>query len=107
MIIPNILALDVDGVLTIDGSEANAWAIRTSNQEHGTTITIRQVKYVNHRVEQDHRSVKQLTRPMWSFKSLDAAQSTRVGIELMHVLRKGQMEDGVAQDLTRPNTSTP
>jgi hypothetical protein len=96
----NILALDIDGILTIDGSEANAAAIRTSNQEHGTTITIRQVKYVNHLVEQDHRSVKRVTRPMWGFKSFDAAQSTLVGIELMHMLRKAPLEDGVAQDLT-------
>jgi len=87
-------------LITIDGSEANAAAIRTSNQEHGTTITIRQVKYVNHLEEQDHRSVKRVTRPMWGFKSFDAAQSTRVGIELMHMLRKGQLEDGVAQALT-------
>jgi DDE domain len=86
--------------ITIDGSEANAAAIRTSNQEHGTTITIRQVKYVNHLVEQDHRSVKRVTRPMWGFKSFDAAQSTLIGIELMHMLRKGQLEDEVAQDLT-------
>jgi hypothetical protein len=37
---------------------------------------------------------------MLGFKSLDAAQSTRVGIELMHMLRKGQLEYGVAQDRT-------
>jgi putative transposase len=86
--------------ITIDGSEANAAAIRTYNQEHGTTITIRQVKYVNNLVEQDHRSVKRVTRPMLGFKSFDAAQSTLVGIELMHMLRKGQLADGVAQDLT-------
>jgi putative transposase len=86
--------------ITIDGSEANAAAIRTYNREHGTTITTRQVKYLNNLVEQDHRSVKRVTRPMLGFKSFDAAQSTLVGIELMHMLRKGQLEDGVAQDLT-------
>ena len=86
--------------ITIDGSEAHAAAIRTYNQEHGTTITMRQVKYVNNVVEQDHRSVKRVTRPMLGFKSCDAAQSTLIGIELMHMLRKGQLEDGVAQDLT-------
>jgi hypothetical protein len=78
-------------LITIDGSEANAAAIRTSNQEHGTTITIRQVKYVNHLVEQDHRSVKRVTRPMLGFKSFDAAQATLVGIELMHMPKKGQL----------------
>ena len=68
MIIPNILALDVDGVLC-DGMQEYCEAIRTSNQEHGTMITIRQVTYVNYLVEQDHRSVKRVTRPMWGFKS--------------------------------------
>ena len=86
--------------ITIDGSEAHAAAIRTYNQEHGTTMTMRQVKYLNNVVEQDHRSVKRVTRPMLGFKSFDAAQSTLIGIELMHMLRKGQLEDEVAQDLT-------
>jgi transposase-like protein len=44
---------------------------------------------------------------MLGFKSFDAAQSTLIGIELMHMLRKGQLENGVAQDLTRPNNFTP
>lgn len=32
--------------ITIDGSEANAAAIRSYNKDHGTTIIIRQVKYL-------------------------------------------------------------
>jgi putative transposase len=83
--------------ITIDGSEANAAAIRGYNEEHGTAILIRQVKYLNNRVEQDHRAVKRVTRPMLGFKAFDAAQHTLVGIELMHMLKKGQMvvEEGV------------
>jgi len=77
--------------ITIDGSEANAAAIRTYNQEHGTTIVIRQVKYLNNIVEQDHRAVKRVTRPMLGFKSFDAAQGTLAGIELMHMLKKQQL----------------
>jgi putative transposase len=80
--------------ITIDGSEAHAATIRTYNQEHGTTITMRQMKNLN------HGSVTRVTRPMLGCKSFDAAQSTFIGIELMHMLRKGQLEDGVAQDLT-------
>src|SRR5256712_1311141 len=68
--------------ITIDGSEANALAIRSYNEAHGTTITIRQVKYLNNVVEQDHRSVKRVTRPMLGFKAFDAAQHTLAGIEL-------------------------
>jgi putative transposase len=83
--------------ITIDGSEANAAAIRSYNEEHGTAIIIRQVKYLNNLVEQDHRGVKRVTRPMLGFKSFAAAQGTLVGIELMHMLKKSQMvvEDAV------------
>src|SRR5919106_6931438 len=77
--------------VTIDGSEANAAAIRSYNQEHGTTIVIRQVKYLNNIVEQDHRGVKRVTRPMLGFKSFAAAQDTLVGIELMHMIKKRQL----------------
>ncbi len=38
--------------------------------------------------------MKRVTRPMLGFKSFDAAQSTLAGIELMHMLRKGQLEGG-------------
>jgi transposase-like protein len=86
--------------ITIDGSEANAAAIRSYNKDHGTTIIIRQVKYLNNVVEQDHRGVKRITRSMQGFKAFDAAQCTLIGIELMHMLRKGQMEDGVDQGCT-------
>ena len=74
--------------ITIDGSEANEAAIKSYNEEHGTAIDIRQIKYLNNIVEQDHRGVKRITRPMLGFKSFDAAQATLVGIELMHMLRE-------------------
>ena len=87
--------------ITIDGSEANAAAIRSYNEAHGTAIGIRQVKYLNHLVEQDHRGVKRVTRPMLGFKSCAAAQAALVGIELMPMLKKGQLviEEG-AEGLT-------
>ncbi len=78
--------------ITIDGSEANAAAIKSYNEDHGAAIRIRQVKYLNNIVEQDHRGVKRVTRPMLGFKSFDAAQSTLAGIELMRMLKKGQLE---------------
>jgi transposase-like protein len=86
--------------ITIDGSDANEAAIKRYNQEHGTNITIRQVKYLNNIVEQDHRGVKRVTRPMLGFKAFSAAQDTLVGIELMHMIRKKQLvveagEDGL------------
>jgi putative transposase len=91
--------------ITIDGSEANEAAIKSYNEEHGTAIAIRQVKYLNNVVEQDHRGVKRVTRPMLGFKSFAAAQDTLVGIELMHMIKKRQLlieegdEDRTAAEL--------
>ena len=91
--------------ITIDGSAANEAAIKRYNEEHGTTIEIRQIKYLNNMVEQDHRGVKRITRPLLGFKSFDAAQSTLVGIELMHMRRKQQLEDRSSRASPRPNSS--
>jgi len=77
--------------ITLDGSEANAAAIKRDNEAHGTSIEIRQIKYLNNIVEQDHRGVKWVTRPMLGFKAFGATQGTLVGIELMHMIRKKQM----------------
>ena len=85
---------------TIDGSEANDAAIKSSNQEPGTSIDIRQINYRNHLIEPDHRGVKRVTRPMLGFNSFEAAQSTLGGIELMPMLRKGQLADGGDKGLT-------
>jgi putative transposase len=76
--------------ITIDGSEANATAIRTYNAEYGSAIAIRQVKYLHTVVEQDHRAVKRVTRPMLGCKSFDAGQSTLIGLALMHMRKKKQ-----------------
>src|SRR5919109_680231 len=88
----------VPETITIDGSDANAAAIKSYNQEHGTAIAIRQVKYLNNVVEQDHRAVKRITRPMLGFKSFEAAQCTLAGIELMHMLRKRQMRVAAGEE---------
>jgi transposase-like protein len=93
--------------ITIDGSVANEAAIKRYNQEHGTTIVIRQVKSWNNMVKQDHRGVKRITRPMLGFKAFDAAQSTLVGIELMHMIKKRQMlvEKGMFNTLIADGTN--
>jgi putative transposase len=58
------------------------------------------VKYLNNIVEQDHRGVKRVTRPMLGFNSFEAAPSTLVGIELLPRLRNGPHPDGVERGLT-------
>ena len=77
--------------ITIDGSDANEAAIKSYNQEYGTTIIIRQGKYLNNIVEQDHRAVKRIIRPMLGFKAFDAAQCTLAGMELMPMIKKRQL----------------
>jgi putative transposase len=84
----------VPETITSDGSAANEAAIKSYNEEHGTAIVIRKTKYLNNIIEQDHRAVKRMTRPMLGFKAFDAAQSTLTGIELIHMLRKGQLAGG-------------
>ena len=82
----------VPETITIDGSDANEAAIKSYNAEHGTSIAIRQVKYLNNVVEQDHRAVKRVTRPMLGFTAFEAAQSTLAGVELMHMIKKRQLK---------------
>jgi putative transposase len=77
--------------VTIDKSGANTAAIKRYNKTHKTTIIIRHCKYLNNIVEQDHRAVKRLTRPMLGFKSFWAARCTIAGMEVMHAIRKGQL----------------
>jgi len=77
--------------ITIDKSGANRAAIETFNAEQGADIEIRQDKYLNNIVEQDHRSVKRVARPALGFKSFRSAAATLAGIELMHMIRKGQL----------------
>src|SRR6202167_2261450 len=81
--------------ITIDKSGANTAAIESYNKDHKAGIEIRQVKYLNNIVEQDHRAVKRLARPMLGFKSFRSAQVTLTGIELMHMIRKGQLRTKV------------
>ncbi|MDH6186879.1 transposase-like protein [Polaromonas sp. CG_23.6] len=61
------------------------------NDRGETPVIVRQVKYLNNIVEQDHRAVKRVTKPMLNFKSFRSAKSVLAGIELMHMIRKGQL----------------
>ncbi|WP_155601798.1 DDE-type integrase/transposase/recombinase, partial [Aeromonas salmonicida] len=56
------------------------------------TITVRQQKYLNNLVEQDHRNIKRRIRPMLGFKSFRRAQTLLAGIEVVQMIRKGQYQ---------------
>ncbi len=53
-------------------------------------VKLRQIKYLNNIVEQDHRFIKKKVRSILGFKSFDTANKTITGIEVMNMLRKGQ-----------------
>jgi transposase-like protein len=59
--------------------------------DYGVNIELRQAKYLNNIVEQDHRAIKRMTQPMPGFKSFWSAAITLAGIEIMHMIRKGQL----------------
>ena len=83
--------------VAMDKSGANKAAIDAINADRDIPIAVRQVKYLNNIVEQDHRAIKRVTRPMLNFKSFHAARSVLAGVELMHMIRKGQFSiDGAA-----------
>ena len=59
--------------------------------DSGLPIELRQSKYLNNLVEQDHRAVKRRTRPMLGFKEFHSAAKIIAGIETMHMIKKGQL----------------
>jgi putative transposase len=79
--------------VTIDKSGANLAALEALNAGRDTPIKIRQNKYLNNIVEQDHRAIKRRTRPMLGFKTFRCARILLGGIELMHMIVKGQMQN--------------
>jgi putative transposase len=86
--------------MTIDKSGANTAALDALNDELNVNIEVRQSKYLNNLIEQDHRAIKRIVRPMLGFKSFRTARITLQGIELMHMIKKGQMVSGYGQNLS-------
>jgi putative transposase len=96
-------AMEANGIpekVTMDKSGANKAAIDEINDAMDGPMLIRQVKYLNNIVEQDHRAVKRITKPMLGFKSFHAAKSILAGIELMHMIRKGQLMFGGTEEMS-------
>jgi len=82
-------------VINIDKSGANKSGIRSINRELLTVkkIKIRQCKYLNNIVEQDHRNIKRRISIDTGFKEFESAQRTLAGIEVVNIIRKGQIAD--------------
>ena len=79
----------VPETVTIDKSGSNLAALHAVNAERETSIKIRQAKYLNNIVEQDHRATKRITRAMLGFKDFHCARVILSGVELMHMIKKG------------------
>ena len=76
-------AIDLHGVpekITIDKSGANTAIIVSVQSDSGVTLELRQSKYLNNIVEQDHRAIKRIVRPMPGFKSFRSARILIAGI---------------------------
>ena len=88
-------AIELHGVpktITIDKSGANTAAIEGLRADSGADIGLRQSKYIDNLVEQDHRAIKRIVRPMLGFKSFHCARAILAGIETMHMIKKGQLD---------------
>ena len=86
------------GLINIDKSGANKAGIKQFNRDFNKRIKIRQCKYLNNIIEQDHRRIKRLTRQMVGFKNFHAAQKTLAGIEVMAMIKKGQIKTKAGDD---------
>jgi len=78
-------------VINIDKSGANKQAIRVYNKRNYLKIKIRQCKYLNNRIEQDHRSIKWRIQNMLGFKNFESAERTLSGIEVVRMIKKNQL----------------
>jgi transposase-like protein len=83
---------------TVDKNAAYPKAVETlkADETLNETTELRQKKYLNNIIEQDHRAIKRLTNAGLGFKSFNTARRTLKGFEAMKMMRKGQV-NGIAQ----------
>ena len=84
----------------MDKSGANKSASDQIIEDKVISVIVRQVKYLNNIIEQDHRAIKRITKPMLGFKSFHAAKNVLAGIELMHMIRKGQLNIAGVEEMS-------
>ncbi len=82
-------------VITVDKNPAYPIAIKELKKEQklSENAEIRQIKYLNNIIEQDHRSIKRKIAPMLGFHSFRSANKTLKGIEAMNMIKKGQIKN--------------
>ena len=84
-------------VITVDKNPAYPIAVEKLRKEKNmpSGIQLRQKKYLNNIVEQDHRFIKKRVRSMLGLKSFRTATYILSGIEAMHMIKKKQVHQGV------------
>ena len=89
-------------VVTVDKNAAYPKAINEliADKELPKKVKLRQKKYLNNIIEQDHRGIKRLVKPGMGFGSFNTARRTIKGYEIMNMIRKGQIQ-GVAKGAVR------
>lgn len=81
-------------VINVDKNAAypKAFAELKAEGHLPASCELRQVKYLNNLVEQDHRFIKRLTKLGMGFFSFETAWRTLQGYEIMNMIRKGQVQ---------------
>lgn len=88
-------------VINVDKNTAYRVAMEALKQAQilTTETELRQVKYLNNLIEQDHRNIKRIVKPMLEFKSFNSARRTLSAIEAMSMIRKGQVQEVERDDV--------
>ncbi len=88
-------------VITVDKNAAYPVAMEALKVDETIEkeTELRQSKYLNNVIEQDHRHIKRIVKPMMGFKTFNSARRTLSGIEAMNMIRKGQVK-GIDQGFT-------
>jgi IS6 family transposase len=92
-------------VITVDKNAAYPPAFESLQQEKSLpeSCQLRQCKYLNNIVEQDHHFIKCRVNPGLGFGAFATAQRTIQGYEAMHMLHKGQIKGMVKGDVLAQN----
>ena len=86
-------ALPISRVINVDQNPAYPKAVKQlkEEQQFPQTTQLRPVRYLNNRVEQNHRRIKRLVKPGLGFGSFNTARRTLKGYEAMSMIGKGQI----------------
>ena len=91
----NALHTQSPRVINVDKNAAYPKAIDAlkEKEELAVSVELRQNKYLNNIIEQDHRGIKRLVKPGLGFGSFNTARRTIKGYEAMNMMRKGQIQE--------------